>query len=312
MFFAIYETKIELFRYHLHAEGNKQYTDLSMGMSLRLGKRRDMDMTAGSILPQIVSFALPLFLGSLFQQLYNTVDTWVVGNFVGKNSFSAVGTLSSVTNLAISFFMGFSSGASVIISHYFGAKDSENVNRTTHTFIAVTLVLCAVLTVAGQLIIPLVLKILKSPAEVAFEQNIYLRIYFGGITGLLIYNMGSAVLRAVGDSFHPFMFLMVSASLNIVLDIVFVTVFKMGTAGVAYATIISQAVSAVLVMRVLFTTSSGVRKPTMSKKCPGSGMAEKPSGRTASVRSSASLSCASRNLCRRSLQGYPPYRKEGS
>jgi len=259
MFFAIYETKIELFRYHLHVEGNKQYTDLSMGMSLRLGKRRDMDMTAGSILPQIVSFALPLFLGSLFQQLYNTVDTWVVGNFVGKNSFSAVGTLSSVTNLAISFFMGFSSGASVIISHYFGAKDSENVNRTTHTFIAVTLVLCAVLTVAGQLIIPLVLKILKSPAEVAFEQNIYLRIYFGGITGLLIYNMGSAVLRAVGDSVHPFIFLVVSASLNIVLDLVFVTVFKMGTAGVAYATIISQAVSAVLVMRVLFTTSSDVR-----------------------------------------------------
>ena len=241
-----------------------------MGMTLRLGKRRDMDMTAGAILPQIIAFAMPLFLGNLFQQLYNTVDTWVVGNFVGKNSFSAVGTLSSVTNMAISFFMGFSSGSSVIISHYYGAKDDDNVSRTTHTFVAITLVLCVVLTIAGQLIIPLVLKILKSPAEVAVEQRIYLRIYFAGITGLLIYNMGSAILRATGDSVHPFMFLVASATMNIVLDIVFVTVFKMGTAGVAFATIISQAVSATLVLRVLFRTTSSVKVSVKKIRIHGS------------------------------------------
>jgi len=227
--------------------------------TFRLGKRSDMDMTSGPIVRQIISFALPLLLGSLFQQLYNTVDTWVVGNFVGKNSFSAVGTLSSATNLIISFFMGFSNGAGVIISHYFGAKDDASVNKASHTFVAVTLILCVVLTILGIAIIPLLLLIMKSPAEVALEQQIYLSIYFAGISGLLIYNMGSAVLRAIGDSTHPFIFLVVSASLNIVLDLVFVIVFKMGTAGVAYATIISQGVSAALVMKVLLTTRTSVR-----------------------------------------------------
>ena len=218
-----------------------------------------MDMTSGPIVRQIITFALPLLFGSLFQQLYNTVDTWVVGNFVGKNSFSAVGTLSSATNLIISFFMGFSNGASVIISHYFGAKDDESVNRASHTFMAVTLILCVTLTLLGIAIIPLLLKIMKSPAEVAAEQKIYLTIYFAGISGLLIYNMGSAILRAIGDSTHPFIFLVVSASLNIVLDLVFVIVFKMGTAGVAYATILSQGISALLVLRLLFTTSTSIK-----------------------------------------------------
>ena len=226
---------------------------------LRIARRRDMDMTQGPIMSQLISFALPLLLGSLFQQLYNTVDTWVVGNFVGKNSFSAVGTLSSVTNLVISFFLGFSSGASVIISHYYGAKDEENVNKTTHTFVAVTLIMCVALTLLGIALIPLVLMIMKSPAEVAAAQKIYLTIYFSGLSGLLIYNMGSAILRAIGDSTHPFIFLVVSASINIVLDLLFVIAFHMGTAGVAYATIIAQMISAVLVMRVLFRTNSSVR-----------------------------------------------------
>ena len=227
--------------------------------AFRLGRRSDMDMTSGPIVRQIITFALPLLFGSLFQQLYNTVDTWVVGNFVGKNSFSAVGTLSSATNLIISFFMGFSNGASVIISHYFGAKDDTSVNRASHTFMAVTLILCVALTIIGIAIIPLLLQIMKSPAEVAAEQKIYLTIYFAGISGLLIYNMGSAILRAIGDSTHPFIFLVVSASLNIVLDLVFVIFFDMGTAGVAYATIIAQGISALLVLRVLFTTDTSIR-----------------------------------------------------
>jgi putative MATE family efflux protein len=227
--------------------------------TFRIGKKSDVDMTQGKITPMLVNFAIPLLLGFLFQQLYNTVDTWVVGNFVGKNSFSAVGTLSSTTNLIISFFLGFSSGASVIISHYYGAKDEENVSKTTHTFLAVTLLLCVVLTIFGIAMIPLLLRIMKSPAEVAAEQRIYLRIYFGGVSGLLLYNMGSGILRAIGDSSHPFIFLVISASLNIVLDLLFVIAFKMGTAGVAYATILSQAISAVLVLILLFRTNLSVK-----------------------------------------------------
>lgn len=243
------------YTWHIKAK----YLRRNMSAVLKFGRKSEVDMTKGAIFPQLISFALPLFLGNLLQQLYNTVDTWVVGNFVGKNSFSAVGTLASVTNLVISFFMGFSSGASVIISHYFGAKDSENVNRTTHTFLAVTLIMCAVLTFFGLAIIPVMLSILKSPAEVAAEQRIYLSIYFGGVSGLLIYNMGSAVLRAIGDSTNPFLLLAVSALLNTGLDLLFVIVFKMGTAGVAYATIISQMISAILVMTVLFRTHTSVK-----------------------------------------------------
>lgn len=228
-------------------------------LSLGIRKRADVNMTSGPIVPQIINFSVPILLGMLFQQFYNTVDTWVVGNFVGKNSFSAVGTLSSVTNLVISFFMGFSSGASVVISHYFGANDKENVSKATHTFVAATLIMCVVLTFLGMALIPLMLAILKSPTEVAYEQSIYMTIYFGGISGLLIYNMGAAILRAIGDSSHPFMFLVVCAILNIVLDLLFVIPLKMGTAGVAYATVLSQLVSSVLVMWVLFRTKSVVK-----------------------------------------------------
>ena len=227
--------------------------------ALSLRKKSELDMTEGSILPLIISFSIPLLMGNLFQQLYNTVDTWVVGNYVGKNSFSAVGTLSSVLNMVISFFVGFSSGASVVISQYYGAKDSENVSRATHTFVALTIIMCVLCTFGGLAFIPAVIKLLKSPAEVASEQVIYMSIYFAGISGLLIYNMGSAILRAIGNSTDPFIFLVVSAVLNIILDLVFVIAFKMGTAGVAYATILSQFISAILCLFVLFRTKTAVK-----------------------------------------------------
>lgn len=227
--------------------------------AISLKKKTQVDMTQGAILPMIISFAFPLLIGNLFQQLYNTVDTWVVGNFVGKNSFSAVGTLSSVTNLMIGFFMGFSTGASVLIAQFFGAKDEENVSKTTHTFVALTAILCVVCTVLGLALIPTLLRFLKSPAEVAAEQKVYLTIYYCGISGLLIYNMGSAILRAIGNSTDPFIFLVVSACMNIVLDLVFVIVFKMGTAGVALATVIAQATSAILVLITLLRTKTCVK-----------------------------------------------------
>lgn len=227
------------------------------GIALR--KHSEINMTEGNILRLIVSFTLPLLLGNIFQQLYNMVDTWVVGNYVGKVSFSAVGTLGPTTNILIGFFTGFSNGAGVIISQYFGARDEKKVSETVHTFATITLILCFVFTFAGLGLTPLLLKILKSPAEVEAQQRIYLTIYFAGVSGLLLYNMGAAILRAVGNSTVPFIFLVVCTLLNIVLDLVFVIQFKMGTAGVAYATILAQAISAVLVVILLFRTDSQVK-----------------------------------------------------
>lgn len=216
-------------------------------------------MTSGNVFNLLLGFALPLLLGNIFQQLYNTVDTWVVGNFVGKQSFSAVGTLSSVTNAIIGFFMGFSSGAGVVISRYYGSHEPENVEKAVHTYVALTAIFCVIVTAAGILSVPLMIRILNSPQEVAVHQKTYLTIYCAGVSGLLIYNAGAAILRAVGNSVHPFIFLVVTTVLNMGLDLLFVIGFRMGTAGVAFATILAQAISAALVVRLLFTTDSQVR-----------------------------------------------------
>ena len=221
-------------------------------------KKGETDMTKGAILPQILFFALPLILGQLFQQLYNTFDTWCVGNFVGKNSFSAVGTVGSITNMLIGFAGGFSTGAGVVISQYYGAGDKENVRRSVHTFILFMIILSLFLSIMGMALTPLLIKIIKAPPEVAKEQYSYLTIYFTGISGLLLYNMGSAIFRAVGNSKLPFAFLVVSAFLNIVMDLSFVIVLKLGTGGVALATVISQAISAILVIGALKMTKSPV------------------------------------------------------
>ena len=228
-------------------------------MGLLRIRKSETDMTSGSIYPLILGFAVPLLLGNIFQQLYNTVDTWVVGNFVGKEAFSAVGTVGPVTNTIIGFFSGFASGAGVVISRYFGARDFDRVEKAVHTFVAFTLISCVVMTAAGVAIVPLKLDILGPPAEVEPLQRLYLTIYFSGVSGLLVYNSGAAILRAVGNSHYPFLFLVVTTVLNIILDLVFVLVFKMGTAGVALATVIAQLISAGLVVRVLLKTSAVVK-----------------------------------------------------
>ena len=221
--------------------------------------RYDVDMTQGSITKHLINFSLPLLLGNLFQQLYNMVDTWVVGNYVSNEAFSAVGTVGPVINTLIGFFLGLSSGAGVVISQYYGAGREEKVRQAVHTALMLTLVLGVVFTAAGIAMTPLMLQLMKTPAEVAPEQAAYLRIYFAGVMGLLLYNMGSGILRAVGDSRRPFYFLVVSAVLNTVLDLLFVIKFHMGVEGVAYATIIAQAVSAVLTLWVLMGAEGGIR-----------------------------------------------------
>ena len=221
--------------------------------------RYDVDMTQGSITKHLINFSLPLLLGNLFQQLYNMVDTWVVGNYVSNEAFSAVGTVGPVINTLIGFFLGLSSGAGVVISQYYGAGREEKVRQAVHTALMLTLVMGVVFTAAGIAMTPLMLQLMKTPTEVAPEQAAYLRIYFAGVMGLLLYNMGSGILRAVGDSRRPFYFLVVSAVLNTVLDLLFVIKFHMGVEGVAYATIIAQAVSALLTLWVLMRAEGGIR-----------------------------------------------------
>ncbi len=208
-------------------------------------------MTQGSVVGHLVRFAVPLLLGNLFQQLYNTVDLWVVGKFVSNEAYSAVGAVTPIITMLIGFFMGLASGAGVVISQYYGAKKYNQVQQTVHTSIVMTLALGAVLSVAGILIIPYMLKLMNTAPEAVPEATTYLTIYFAGAMGLLLYNMGSGILRAVGDSKRPFYFLVVSALLNIALDLLFVIGFGMKVEGVAYATILSQGVSAALILLVL-------------------------------------------------------------
>ena len=221
--------------------------------SISKGKR-DVDMTEGNILQHIINFAFPLLIGNIFQQLYNTVDTWVVGNYVSNEAFSAVGTVGPIINMLIGFFTGLSSGAGVVISQYYGAKRFDKVHDAVHTSIVMTLLLGVVFTAVGILMIPPMLNLMKTPAEVFPESSAYLTIYFAGVLGLMLYNMGSGILRAVGDSKRPFYFLVVSAVLNTILDLVFVLVFNMGVRGVAWATIIAQFVSAILILITLMRT----------------------------------------------------------
>ena len=226
---------------------------------MRRLRQADADMTQGVIWRQLLDFAVPMALGLLFQQLYNTVDTIVVGQFVGKEALAAVGSVGSVVNMLVGLCAGLSTGASVIISQCYGAHDNARLHDAVHTTIALTFLLCIAATVVGLAMVPLMLDLMATPADVIELSREYLNIYFAGITGLLIYNMGSGILRAVGDSRRPLYFLCVSALTNIVLDLVFVVVFHWGVAGVAYATIIAQAVSAALTIWVLMRTAGCIR-----------------------------------------------------
>ncbi|MBQ3079698.1 MAG: MATE family efflux transporter [Clostridia bacterium] len=216
-------------------------------------ERHTIDLSQGTIWKQIARFALPLLVGNLFQQLYNTVDTIVVGRYVGKVQLAAVGSMGNAINALIGFFMGLATGASVIISQYRGAHNDKRLSDSVQTTVALSLIACVFCTIAGNLAIPLLLKMLKiHPGDDVYPYAVdYLRIYFTGICGMLIYNIGAGILRAVGDSKRPLYFLCVSALLNVGLDLLFVMGFKMEVKGVAYATVISQAVSACLVLIVL-------------------------------------------------------------
>lgn len=222
-------------------------------------KRRDTDMTQGGIIRLLVAFALPLLIGNLFQQLYNTVDSIIVGNYVGKQALAAVGCTSSITNMLIGLFIGLSAGAGVVISQYYGAHDDELLRRAVSSTVCMTLGMCVVVTALGVTLTPTLLRLMETPDDVFDAACLYLRIYFAGVSGLLFYNIGAGILRAVGDSTHPLYFLIFSAVTNTLLDLLFVKSFSLGIAGAAYATILSQAISAVLVMAMLGRSEGAYR-----------------------------------------------------
>ena len=213
--------------------------------------RTDSDMTRGSIWRHLVRFSVPMALGLLFQQLYNTVDTVVVGQFVGQHAQAAVGSTGSIINTVVGFCAGLATGASVVISQRYGAHDRQGLGKAVHTTIAVTFIVSLIATLVGQIIIDPMLRFMQTPEEVMGEAHTYLSIYFAGITGILFYNMGSGILKAVGDSRRPLIFLIFSALLNTALDLLFVLAFGMGVDGVAYATILSQLISALLILVTL-------------------------------------------------------------
>ncbi len=217
-------------------------------------KTTSRDLTQGNIAWQVLMFSLPLVLGNIFQMLYNTVDSIVVGNFVGTQALAAVGSTTMIVNLYVFFFNGFSIGAGVIIGNLFGARNLERLHEAVETIMTATFILCVLFTAVSVAGVNPMLRLMATPDDVFGDASLYLKIYCGGIAGLLIYNIGSGILRAVGDTTRPLYFLILTSVLNIILDLLFVLVFHMGIAGVALATIISQFVSSVLILVLLSTT----------------------------------------------------------
>lgn len=206
----------------------------------------------GVIWKQLLIFFFPILLGTFFQQLYNTVDTIIVGKFAGKEALAAVGSsAASLINLITGFFIGLSSGATVIISQYFGAKNDRDVNRTVHTSMAIAVVFALVIMVLGIALSPWLLRILNTPEDIIPPTLEYINIFFAGMIPSLVYNIGSGILRAIGDSKRPLYFLIIACVINAMLDIAFVAGMNMGVGGAALATVIAQTVCAVLVMLVL-------------------------------------------------------------
>lgn len=224
-------------------------------------------MTEGSIWKKIFFFSIPLILGNLFQQLYNTVDSIIVGNYIGSEALAAVGSSGSLINLLIGFCIGASAGAGVVIAQFYGAQDREGVRKAVHTTIAIAIAAGAVLTVVGIVATPILLKAMGTPQEVFDQASIYLKVYFGGILFSVVYNMSAGILNAVGNSKRSLVYLMIAATSNIFLDLLFVVVLKMGIVGVAIATDISQLLSCIFIILFLVRSEDVYRVKLKDIRC---------------------------------------------
>ncbi len=203
-------------------------------------------MTVGSYRSKIILFAIPIFLGNLFQQLYNAVDSMIVGNFVGSTALAAVSTAGHLTFLVIGFFNGISVGAGVVIATFIGAGNKKSTEEAVHTTVALGLAFSVLLTILGIWMAPFVLRAMNTPADVMPESITYFQIYFAGATGFVMYNTFVGILQAAGDSKHPLYYLVISSVINVVLDLVLIAGFGMGVGAAAFATAVSQVVSALL------------------------------------------------------------------
>ncbi len=220
-------------------------------MKLRLNMHRNTNLTQGVIWKQLLLFSIPLLLTNFLQQLYNAADLLIVGRYAGKEAMAAVGATGSVSMMLIGFFMGLATGVSVLVAQYYGGEDFENLYHAVHTAHAIALGSGVILTVAGWFLTPVLLELMQTPADVMPGAVAYMRIFFIGVIPLMLYNMGAGILRAVGDSTRPFIFLVISAVTNIIFDMIFVKYLAWGVRGAGWATVIAQIVAALATLHSL-------------------------------------------------------------
>lgn len=213
-------------------------------------------MTSGNIYKKIALLAIPLLLGNFFQLMYNTIDSIVVGNYVGKEALAAVGASTPIINLLIAFFQGLATGAGVVVSRYYGARKQEEESKAIHSFLLFSILFGIALSIVGYFVSPVILRMMNTPSDYYNDADGYLAIYFLGATFLIVYNAGTGILQAVGDSKNPLYFLIATSILNIFLDLLFVKGFGMGVDGAAWATIISECISMLLVINLLMRTKN--------------------------------------------------------
>lgn len=222
-------------------------------------KSYEIDMCSGSLFPKILIFSIPLMLSSILQLLFNAADMVVVGRFAGSAALAAVGANASLINLLTNLFIGFSVGANVLVARFYGAKKEKEISETTHSAIVLSVACGCGLMVFGMVVAPEILVVMGTPTDVLGQAVLYIRIYFAGMPVILLYNFGSAILRAVGDTQRPLYYLFAAGLVNIALNVVFVVGFHLGVAGVALATVISQVVSAGLIFRCMMKMEGGCR-----------------------------------------------------
>lgn len=223
------------------------------------GSKFSMDMCTGSIWKKMIIFTLPLMLSGILQLLFNAADVIVVGKFAGDASLAAVGSTASIVNLMTNLFIGMSVGTNVLVANYFAADQKRDLHETVHTSMLLSVIGGVFLTVVGIVSAPYILSIMKTPDDVIGLSSVYLRTYFCGMTSVMIYNFGSAILRAIGDTRRPLIYLSVAGVFNVVLNLIFVIAFHMGVFGVGLATVISQTISALLILRCLIKENSDIR-----------------------------------------------------
>lgn len=225
----------------------------------RKSNKYEMDMCNGPLLRKILIFSIPLMLSGMLQLLFNAADIVVVGQFAGSDALAAVGSTSSLTNLLVNVFMGLSVGANVLVARFYGAGQKKELDEMIHTAITTSFVCGAALVVLGMVLARPALTLMDTPSDVIDQSVLYMRIYFAGMPVMMLYNFGSVVLRAIGDTKRPLYYLLFSGVINVVLNLIFVICFHMDVAGVALATVLSQAVSAILVIRCLVLNDGDVK-----------------------------------------------------